>query len=149
MTYQAIFGGLVAAIGWAPLAAQAQTTVANYATGQPGTATYEQLSLWVKNGQRANIQYTYGKNGQTVPLRYAGQSQLRGRPGFQVQFANRHTLYLVPSGTTLLVAASPTAAPKTFAWEYEGPVNGVGTFCSVCAEDAPAAMRLLRTYYLK
>ncbi|GAB3638392.1 hypothetical protein GCM10027422_39820 [Hymenobacter arcticus] len=129
--------------------ALAQNQVANYGYGQPGTAGYEHLSFWTHNGRRSDVAYASGKNREDARLRYVGPSRRNGQPGFHVRFLNGHTLYLVPSGTTLRVATAPGAAPKTFTWEYEGPVNGVGTFCSVCAEDAPAAMRLLRAYYMK
>lgn len=142
---------LIAAVGWAVAAgpAQAQATVANYAFGRPGTAAYEHFSLWVKDGRRADLSYAYGPARRKFRLRYLGPSRVSGQPGFKVQFSNGHTLYLTPSGTTLGVATSPTAPTKTFAWEYEGPVNGIGTFCSVCAEDEKAALRVVRTYYLK
>ncbi|RZK18878.1 MAG: hypothetical protein EOO56_15285 [Hymenobacter sp.] len=129
--------------------AQAQNQVANYGRGKPGTAAYEHFSFWTNNQQRTDIQYAYGKDRQDFRPRYAGPVRLHGQPGFKVQFANRRTLYLLPSGTKLLVATSATAAPKTFAWEYEGPVNGVGTVCSVCTPDAAAAMQLLRRHYLR
>ncbi|MGI4865879.1 MAG: hypothetical protein ACRYFZ_18285 [Janthinobacterium lividum] len=129
--------------------AHAQNRVANYAFGKPGTAAYEHFSFWEKDGLRTSMQYAYGKDRKSTELRYAGPTRLNGQPGFKVRFPNGHLLYLLPSGTTLRVATAQAAAPKTFAWEYEGPVNGVGTTCSVCAEDAPAALRLLRRYYLK
>ena len=140
------------ALGAGVLAARpalAQNQVANYGYGQPGTAGYEHFSFWTNNGRRSNAAYASGTNREDAQLRYLGPSKLAGQPGFRVQFLNGRTLYLVPSGTTLQVATAAGAAPKTFTWEYEGPVNGVGTTCSVCAEDAQAAMRLLRAHYLK
>jgi hypothetical protein len=152
MYYSALIGALAVALGAGMLAAcpaHAQNRVANYGFGQPGTASYEHFSFWTKDGQRTDVQYAYGRDRKDTQLRYAGLGRLHGQRCFKVQFPNRHTLYLLPSGTTLRVATSPTATPKTFAWEYEGPVNGVGTTCSVCVGDATAATRLLRTHYLK
>ena len=37
---------------------------------------------------------------------------------------------------------------KTFKWEYEGPINGIGTFCTPCAEDEVEVMELLKIDYL-
>jgi hypothetical protein len=144
---------LIAAAGWALVAhsasAQVHNTVANYAHGQPGTAAYEHFSFWTTNGRRTDIYYAYGPDRHDSHLRYLGPARLGGQPGFKVQFPTGRTLYLAPSGTTLLVAISPTATPKAFAWEYEGPVNGVGTVCSVCAADAAAAARLVQRHYLR
>jgi hypothetical protein len=143
---------LAVALGLGALAARpahAQNQVANYGYGQPGTASYEHFSFWINNKRRTDVQYAHGKDRQDVPLRYAGLGRLHGQAGFKVQFPDRHTLYVVPSGNTLLVTTAQGGTPKTFVWEYEGPVNGVGTVCSVCVADTAAAMRLLRAHYLK
>lgn len=140
------------ALGVSTLAARpalAQNQVANYGYGQPGTAGYEHFSFWTHNGRRSDVAYAAGTNREDAQLRYLGPGKLAGQPGFKVQFLDGRTLYLVPSGNTLQVATGPGTAPKTFVWEYEGPVNGVGTTCSVCAEDAAAAIRLVRAHYLK
>lgn len=121
----------------------AQTKVANYSFGKPGTDTYEQLSFWVKDGQKSRIDYTYGKDRKAVKLRYVGKYDA----SFKVQFPNNTALTVNPKGTTLIVTNTKTNYVKTFNWEYEGPVNGIGTFCNVCAEDKEDAMQLIRTYY--
>jgi hypothetical protein len=151
MTSSVFTGALAIALGAGTLAArpaQAQNQVANYTFGQPGTAAYEHFSFWTLKGRRSYAQYAYGKDRRDFQLRYLGPDRLNGQPCFKVKFSNGHLLYLVPSGTALRVFTSPTTPPKTFAWEYEGPVNGVGTNCSVCADDATAAMRLVRKHYL-
>jgi hypothetical protein len=138
---------LTAALATSP--ARAQNRVANYGFGQPGTASYEHFSFWTNNSRRSDIHYAYGKDRVDNPLRYGGASRVQGQAGFKVHFESGRTLYVVPSGNVLLVRTSPTAAPKTFAWEYEGPVNGVGTACSVCVADATAATQLLRQHYIQ
>jgi len=128
--------------------ALAQNQVANYHYGQPGTAGYEHFSFWTHNGRRSDAAYAAGKNREDAQLRYLGPSRLAGQPGFRVRFLDGRTLHLVPSGTTLRVTA-PGTPPKVFTWEYEGPVNGVGTTCSVCVADSAAALRLLQKHYLR
>lgn len=129
--------------------AQAQTKVANYAYGQPGTRDYEHLSFRVQDGQRADMRYVYGKDRKEAQLTYAGLDRVNGKPCFKVQFANKHTLYLIPFGTNLRVTDDKLAAQKTYSWEYEGPVNGVGTACTECAADEKEALQLVQTHYLK
>ena len=129
--------------------ASAQTRIASYAVGEPGTASYEHLSFWVKNGHRAEIYYSYGKDRKEVKLTYAGKLQQPGKPGFKVRFSNGHLLAISPSGIDLQVGPLTGSAPKKFAWEYEGPVDGIGTFCQDCAADEKEALQILRTYYLK
>ncbi|GAB3867022.1 hypothetical protein GCM10028824_08480 [Hymenobacter segetis] len=134
-------------------AAQAQTKsaptkVASYSFGASGTVGYEHLSFWVKAGKRTDIYYSYGPSRREVKLKYVGKTQLNGQPGFKVQFANGQVLSVVPSDDLLSVSGAGQT-PNTFAWEYEGPVNGRGTFCDVCTADEKEAMQLVRTYYLK
>lgn len=129
--------------------AQAQNQVANYGYGQPGTASYEHFSFWTLNNRRSDVGYAAGANREDARVSYAGPTSVGGQPGFRVKFLDGRTLTIVPSGTTLLVSGAPGTAPKTFTWEYEGPVNGVGTVCSVCVADAAAAMRLVQAHYLK
>ncbi len=129
--------------------AQAQNQVANYGYGQPGTASYEHFSFWTLNGRRSDVGYAAGANREDAQVRYLGPAKPNGQPGFKVKFLSGRTLYVVPSGNTLLVSDATGAAPKTFTWEYEGPVNGVGTACSVCVADVTAAMRLVQAHYLK
>jgi hypothetical protein len=125
--------------------ASAQTKVANYSYGKPGTDTYEQLSFWVKDGKKSDIDYAYGRDRKEAKLRYVGKYEA----SFQVQFPNNTRLTINPKGTTLIVTNTKTNYVKTFVWEYEGPVNGIGTFCTVCAQDEKEAMRLIQTYYLQ
>jgi hypothetical protein len=139
----------VSALAARPAPAQNLNRVANYGYGQPGTASYEHLSFWTLNGRRSDVGYAAGANREDAQVRYAGPARVGGQPGFQVRFLSGRTLYVVPSGTTLRVSDATGAAPKTFTWEYEGPVNGVGTVCSVCVADSAAAMRLIQTHYLR
>ena len=126
----------------------APTKVASYSFGAPGTVGYEHLSFWVKAGKRTDIYYAYGADRKEVKLKYLGKTLLNSKPGFKVQFANGNVLSVAPSDNLLTVSAAGQT-PTSFAWEYEGPVDGIGTFCDVCAADDKEAMQLVRTYYLK
>ncbi len=86
----------------------------------------------------------YGKDRKEVNVRYVAQA---GTSGFTVQFPNNTILTIKPVGTSLKVTNSKTNYAKTFSWEYEGPVNGIGTFCTVCAQDEKKAMKLLKSSY--
>lgn len=123
--------------------------VANYATGKYGEPNYEHLSFWTKAGKRAEITYTHGKYGKQLPVNYLGKAAYEGKAAFRVQLPNGSLLYVIPSGVNLKIQNTAKSYNKLFTWAYEGPVNGMGTFCETCAEDEKEAMQLLRTYYLK
>ncbi|GAB3588625.1 hypothetical protein [Hymenobacter daeguensis] len=122
--------------------------VAQYAVGEPGTVAYEKLSFWADKGKRTDVYYAYGKDQKEVKLKYVGKKNVGGAAGFVVRFPNNHTMTVAPSGTALKVTDA-TEAPKLFVWQYEGPVNGVGTYCRECAENEKEALQFLQTYYLK
>ena len=124
-------------------------TVANYATGKYGEPDYEHLSFWAKAGKRAEATYTYGKYGKQLPVKYLGKAAYEGKAAFKMQLPNGTILYVIPSGVNLKIQNATKSYDKLFTWAYEGPVNGMGTFCSECAEDEKAAMKLLNSAYLK
>lgn len=130
-------------------ALMAQMKVAGYSVGQPGTDKYEHLEFWTIDGHRAEISYAYGKDRKEVKLQYLGKVQVNSSICFKVKFPNNYVLYILPKELRLQVRDARGKYNRTFSWEYEGPVNGIGTFCNVCAEDDEDAMKLIRSAYLK
>lgn len=126
-----------------------QTKVASYSCGKAGTDKYEHLEFWTKDGKRSEAKYTYGKDQREVKLQYLGIEKVNGNVCFKVQFINNYILHIIPKGLQLQVFDSNGKYNKVFSWEYEGPVNGIGTYCDVCAEDEDDAMKLVLSSYLK
>ncbi len=123
--------------------------VANYAVGKMSTEAYEHFSFWAEAGKRTKITYTYGKDNKELSAAYVGKGSYQGKLCFKVTLPKQQTLYVIPSGYKLCVINAAKTYNKTFVWEYEGPVNGIGTYCDVCMQDEKEAMTLLRKYYLK
>lgn len=111
--------------------------VANFALpghdyNSPG---FESLAFW--SGPRGKaIDYEYGADHKRVRLRAIGPGS-DGR-GFAVRFPNGLVLDVVPQGTALQVSDRGGDYGKTFEWKYQGPVDGRGTFCTPCVEEADA-----------
>lgn len=122
--------------------------VANYSFGKPGTKDFEQFAFWVKDGNRSEIVYTYGKDWKELKLKYAGIVTSGGRTSFKVEFPNKYILLISAQGDRLKVVDAAGKYSKTFAWKYEGPVNGIGTFCQPCAEDKEEAISLVKKSFL-
>jgi hypothetical protein len=106
----------------------AQTKVANYTCGKPGTDKFEQFDFWTKDGKRTKVNYAFGRNSKEVKLQYLGKDTLNGAACFKVKFSNNYMLYIIPKGRKLQVTDSSGKYNKTFSWQYEGPVDGVGMF---------------------
>jgi|GEM_PF-1651813 len=127
----------------------AQLKVAQYAHGLYGTEQFEKFEFWTKEGKPSEILYTYGKSARKAKLQYLGKSRVNGDSCFKVQFSNKYFLFVIPSGLSLKVVDSSGKYNTAFSWQYEGPIDGRGTHCDVCAEDDVDAMNILRLAYLK
>lgn len=135
---------------------EADAKVASFETGGYGSRDREAISFWTGNGRRTEISYEYGGD-KTVKLAYLGAADCGGKPCFKVGFPNKLVLYVTPGVDTVrlsdtadaLESAKPGRYERTLAWQYEGPVDGRGTFCNVCAKDGKDATALLRQFYLK
>lgn len=128
---------------------KAQTKVANYYIGKFGSNSYKRLSFWVKNGRISDVTYTFGQSDKESKLKYLGSRPMQDNPGFSVKFQNGYELNILPKGNKILVSDLTGKYQKTFSWEYEGPVNGRGTFCEPCAEDEKEAMVILTKNYIR
>lgn len=111
-------------------------------------AEYEHFEFWTNGGGRTEIFYSYGKHPHDIEVRYFGRDSLEGKACFKVLFSNGLVLYIIPTQLQLVVTDHTGHYQKTFSWEYEGPIEGRGTYCDVCAEDDAGAMHLLRSAYL-
>ena len=123
--------------------------VAAYSYGELGNDNYERFSFWIKNNKRSDIYYSYSKVGKEIKLKFIGTGIFNGDSCFKVQFANDYVLHIIPKNNQLKVCDPTGKYSKYFKWEYEGPINGIGTFCEPCAEDGDAAMDLIKIYYQK
>src|SRR3546814_10437131 len=91
------------------------------------------MSVWSGPHGKA-IDYEYGADQKRVRLRAIGPDG--SDEGFAVRFPNGLVLDIVPQGTALQVSDRSGNYSKTFEWQYEGPVDGRGTFCTPCVEKA-------------
>src|SRR6516164_4379484 len=122
-----------------PACAKAQKSL-QYSVGKEGTRDYEEMHFYTEKDGRGDIYYSYGKAGKAIELVYLEKDTCQGSPCFKVQFPNRLILYVAPQKSALLVTDGKGKYKKTFEWQYEGPVNGIGAFCEVCAADEDEAM---------
>src|SRR3546814_6926191 len=93
------------------------------------------MSVWSGPHGKA-IDYEYGADQKRVRLRAIEPDG--SDEGFAVRFPNRLVLNIVPQGTALQVSDRSGKYSKTFEWQYERPVDGRGTFCTPCVEQADA-----------
>jgi hypothetical protein len=141
---------LLVALLFAASSAFAQMRVANFSTGKAGTKSYEHLSFYVNDGARGDITYAYGKagrSGEEITLKYLDKDKLNGAAAFKIALPNNMVLYVIPQKTYLKIVDGKGKYNKIFRWEYEGPVNGIGTWCSSCTQNGKESVALIRKYF--
>jgi len=120
--------------------------IANYSFGKYGSAEYEYFSFWIKNHRPGNIDYSYGKTNHQYHLTYLGRGNYKGKRAFTITSPNNKALYVIPVGLKLRVASADGKYNKLLSWAYEGPIDGVGTFCKECAQDDKQAIIIIDKY---
>src|SRR5579884_3371510 len=93
--------------------------VATWSTGTPDSDTYESLSFWIKDNQRAYIRYSHGKDSESTDLGWLGTDTLSGIHGFRISPPAPGTspLFVYPQGAFLHVLDPKTRSDRAFHWE--------------------------------
>lgn len=114
----------------------------NYKHGIYGRADYEHLDF----SSDKQITYRYGKNSKDYHIPYLGKDG----NSFKIQLpGNLIVKVTINSSNGLVLQGIGNNYAKTYEWEYEGPVNGRGTWCQQCTQDPKEAILLIKKYYLR
>jgi len=70
------------------------------------------------------------------------------RVRLRIVFPDGRAVDAAVAGPSLQVDDGSGKPPKTFAWEYEGPVDGRGTFCTPCVEEQDA-IPFVRAHFMR
>jgi hypothetical protein len=133
------------------------TKVAGFYNGaEKNEKNYENFSFYVRGKKRGQIIYSYYNpiparyyNPKQVELTYLGMETKGKVKSFKVKFPSNLILIITPLRDSLEVTNEKGTYRKFFKWEYEGPVNGIGTWCSVCTQSDKESVNLVKTYFLK
>jgi hypothetical protein len=125
--------------------------VATWSAGVPDTDSYESLSFWIKDNQRAYIRYAHGKESEDTELSWLGPDSLDGRKGFRAGFPapDNRLFSIIPDGSSLQVLDRHGAYRQTFQWENENKSDDSTVTCPICAQNAPEAVGWLRQYFMR
>ncbi|RFZ81651.1 hypothetical protein DYU05_17640 [Mucilaginibacter terrenus] len=123
--------------------------VANYAAGKPGTSSYRGYSFYLTGTKPTEISFRSGADRNESNVTYNGKATYNGKRCFKMTLTGNKVYYAYPVGDKLAIVNATSKKAETYTWEYEGPVDGRGTFCEACAEDEKEAMKLMKSSYLK
>jgi hypothetical protein len=121
--------------------------VATWSTGAPDSDTYESLSFWIKDNQRAYIRYVHGKDAESVDLRWLGPDSLPGARGFRISSPDpaQPSLFLFSKGDSLHILGQ-AHYDRSFHWENENDSTAPRP-CPICAQSGKQAIGWLRRYF--
>lgn len=121
--------------------------VANYSISEYANPKFEEFSFWITDKNEPVINYYYGKDAKEVKVKYLGKSKIGNVFCFKMILNDKLTLYVSQEKDKLRVKDLSGKYDKLFNWMYEGPVNGIGTYCEPCTHDEQESKRFLSKYY--
>lgn len=122
--------------------------VANYSVGKYNSAAYEHFSFWVDAaGKPMEISYSMKNRDQSMNFSYEGKTA--DGKGFKVKAPNGAMSSIYVVGNNLRVVSDKTKKAKIYKWEYEGPVNGIGTFCTPCVPEPKDAALFMKKHFVQ
>jgi hypothetical protein len=121
--------------------------VATWSAGTPDSDTYESLSFWIKDNQRAYIRYSHGKDAESADLNWLGPDSLLNAHGFRVSspVPGHASLFIILKGDSLRVF-DKQLYDRSFHWENENDSSSTQS-CLICATSAKQAIVWLRRYF--
>lgn len=126
-----------------------EKTHAFFMVGDYTSPNWEKLSFdKTKAGQILTYAYKQRENG--VRLQPVGTKSVNGQRVLLVRLPGLSQPYEIRrdrAGERLIMTSQDGRYQKTFKLGYEGPVNGVGTFCATCANEPVDAFRLVDAYF--
>lgn len=124
-------------------------THAFFMVGDYASPNWEKLMLDnTESGQR--LMYAYKQHETGIRLEPIGKKRVNGQTVVLVRMAGVGQPYLIRRdrvGHKLIMTSQDGGYRKTFTLGYEGPVNGVGTYCGSCANEPAEALKLVDAYF--
>lgn len=101
--------------------------------------------------QGGEITYSYRKNERGHKLQTLGLRSSGNQKGLMVKIPETNKTYVIirdKKNQRIIMMSDDGTYRKTFPLGYEGPVNGVGTYCASCANEPEDAFKLVDSFFL-
>ena len=122
-----------------------QKTHAFFMLGNYSYSKWEKLEFDLNDGV-GEITYSYAKKPDGVKLKILGTKYIGDIKVLMVQipgFAKTFYINPDPKKSRVQFESSDRKYNKWFPLGYEGPVNGIGTFCEQCANEPNEAFEIV------
>jgi hypothetical protein len=126
-----------------------EKTSAFFMVGNYASPDWEKLAF-SKTKAGPILTYSYKQREDGDRLQPVGSRSEAGQRVLLVMMPGTSQPYTIrrdKAGERLLVTSQDGHYRKLFKLGYEGPVNGVGTYCATCANEPADALRLVNAYF--
>ncbi len=126
-----------------------EKTSAFFMVGNHASPDWEKLAF-SKTKAGTVLTYAYKQREDGVRLQPVGSRSEAGQQVLLVRIpgiSQPYTIRRDRAGERLIMTSQDGRYRKLFKLGYEGPVNGVGTYCATCANEPADAFRLVDAYF--
>jgi hypothetical protein len=96
------------------------------------------------------ITYSYRKNENGHKLLVLGTKYVRNQKALMIRIPKYNKIFLIfrdRKNSRILMTSEDNTYKKYFPLGYEGPVDGRGTYCDRCANEADEAFDILNSFF--
>ena len=123
-------------------------TYAFFMLGNYAYAEWEKLEFEL-NANGGDITYSYAKKPNGIKLKNLGIKYVGQYKVLMVQIPGSAKIYYLnpdPNNKRLQFKSSDNKYNKWLPLGYEGPVNGIGTYCERCANEPEDAFEIVNSF---
>jgi hypothetical protein len=126
-------------------------THAFFMVGDYNNPEWEKLVFEVNSKTSEHtISYSYKKNEKGYKLEILSVKDVDKKPALVVRIPKFNKIYYIlkdKKNEKLIMTSEDKTYKKSFLLGYEGPVNGVGTYCSSCANEPEDAFKIVSMFF--
>ena len=124
-------------------------TYAFFMIGNYNYPEWEKLEFQFTDEGR-NITYSYRKNEKGYKLSILGTKYIGNKKCLIVQipkFNQRYLIFRDRKNSRILMTSEDNTYKKYFPLGYEGPIDGRGTYCDICANEPDEAFEIVDSFF--
>jgi hypothetical protein len=124
-------------------------TTAFFMVGDYSNPEWEKLVFKVV-GSDFSINYSYKKNEKGHLLEIMSLMDIEKQTALVVKIPKFNKIYYIlrdKKNAKITMMSQDKSYRKTFSLGYEGPINGVGTYCASCANEPAEAFKIVNFFF--
>jgi hypothetical protein len=124
-------------------------TYAFFMIGNYSYPEWEKLEFELRDYKRV-IRYSYKKNEKGHVLQTLGTKYIGNQKALIVRIPKYDKTYLILTdkrNSRIIMMSEDQTYKKSFPLGYEGPIDGIGTYCDSCANEPKEAFEIVNSFF--